>query len=79
MDEDSHLLVTRPIAAHFGRRATDAAVHLGDGNGPLRLPFDLVEESARDPRREGKHVARIARPASKNSHAFVPERHTGRK
>jgi hypothetical protein len=79
MDEDSHLLVTRPIAAHFGRRATDAAVHLGNGNGSPRLSLDLVEKPARDPGREGQHIARIARRAAKNRHAFVPERHRARK
>ena len=33
VDEDPHLLVTRPVEPHLGRGASNAAIHLGDGNG----------------------------------------------
>jgi hypothetical protein len=44
----------------LGCSAPNAAIHLGDGNGSARLPFDLVEEPSWDARSEGKHVATFA-------------------
>jgi len=55
--------------------ASNAAIHLGDGNGSPRLPFDLVEEPSWDARSEGEHVATFAGQASRNGQGFVPERH----
>jgi hypothetical protein len=76
VNEDSHPLVTRPVESHPGSCASDAAIHLGDGNGSLRLPFDLVEKPAWDARREGEHAVRLAWQSSRNGRAFVPKRHT---
>jgi hypothetical protein len=59
----------------LGRSAADAAIHLGDGNGSPRLPFDLVEEPSWDARSEGEHAATFAWQASRNGQGFVPERH----
>jgi hypothetical protein len=73
--ENSHLLVARPVEPHPGSRASDATIHLGDGNGSPRLPLDLVEEAGRDARREGEHASRLAGRTSQNLQGFVPERH----
>jgi hypothetical protein len=59
----------------LGCSAPNAAIHLGDGNGSARLPFDLVEEPSWDARSEGEHVATFAWQASWNGQGFVPERH----
>jgi hypothetical protein len=75
MHEDPHLLVTRPVEPHLGGSSSDAAIHLGDGNGSPRLSVDLIEEAGRDARREGEHAARLAYRTSRNLQVFVPERH----
>jgi hypothetical protein len=62
----------------LGRRASDAAIHLGDGNGSPRLPFDLVEEPSWDARSEGEHGTRVAWQASRNGQGPVPDRHRER-
>ena len=76
MDENPHLLVTRPVEPHLGRGASNAAIHLGDGNGSPRLPFDLVEEPSWNARSEGEHAATLAWEALRNGQGFVPERHS---
>jgi hypothetical protein len=73
--ENPHLLITRPGKPHLGRCATDAPVHLGDGNGSARLPFDFVQKALWDPRREGEHAFRIARCSSQIRRAFAPKEH----
>jgi hypothetical protein len=45
----------------------------------LRLSLDLVEESARDARREGEHAVSIALQTSPKGRGFVPEWSTSRK
>jgi len=62
----------------LSRGASNAAIHLGDGNGSPRLPFDLVEKPSWDARSEGEHVATLAWQASWNGQGFVPERHRER-
>ena len=79
MHKDPHLLVTRPVETHLGRSASDAAVHLGNGNGSPGLSLDLVEQPDRNARRKGEHVARIARQPLGKTHASVPKAHTERK
>jgi hypothetical protein len=79
MYEYPDLLVTRSGELHPGSSTTDAAVHLGDRDRPVRLPLDLVEEPTWDPRCEGEHGDRIARQASRKSGAFVAEPHGERK
>ena len=73
--EYSHLLVTRPVEPHSGCRATDAAVHLGDRNRSARLALDLVEQSPRDPRCKGEHVASIVPRTPRNRAGSVPRAH----
>jgi hypothetical protein len=72
VNERAHLLVTRPVEPHLGRGSSDAAIHLGDGNGSPRLTFDLVEKPAWNAWREREHAARIAWQTSGKGHASVP-------
>jgi hypothetical protein len=73
MHQDPYLLVTRPVEPHLDCRATDAAVHLGNRNGSLRLALDFIEQPVRDPRREGEHAVRIACSSKRGCAGFVPK------
>ena len=75
VNEDSHLLITRPVEPHPGSSASHAAVHFGDWNRSPRLPFDLVEQPAGNPRCEGQHDGSVAASAGRNSSVSVPRAH----